>query len=145
MKVNIGKYKKRRTISIKMEKHDLWDFWGSTGLIILEWLKEFRNCDRQGVPADVLMNMRIADKDDFQSSFDFYKETSPQFSQAEDKWNEIIDKMIWSFEQMTNETNADYWTETDLDLFNRFKYDQYQNRIEEGLDLFRKYMEYLWY
>lgn len=173
MKVNIGKYPKKhdkpRVFSIKIEKHDLWDFNGSAGPVILEWLKEFRALDKHGIPADMPSFCQTAEDYDTQLCFDFYKESNPPFSQSEDEWNVILDKMIWSFEEMINEPNGGcYWDvkpKLNLDAtftevtktgefhemvwdepgrFNHAKYSAYQDKIQEGLDLFAKYFRNLW-
>ncbi len=173
MKVNIGKYSKKtgkqRTFSIKIENHDLWDFNGSVGPIILEWLKQFRTYNKHGVPADMPSFLNTVEDYTTQLCFDFYKQSNPPFSDSEDEWNIILDKMIWSFEEIINEPNGDcYWDvkpNIDFDTtfaqesksdgfhetvwketgkFNHRKHDEYQNKIQEGLDLFCKYLRNLW-
>ncbi|MBQ2542914.1 MAG: hypothetical protein II554_06120 [Bacteroidales bacterium] len=44
-----------------------------------------------------------------------------------EEWQGILDKMIWSFENYRNSDEAD------------------ENRVNEGLDLFHKYFQNLWY
>ena len=173
MKVNIGKYPKKtgkeRKVSIKIENHDVWDFNSSVGLVLLEWLKAFRAYDKHGIPADMPSFCQTAEDYDTQLCFDFYKESNPPFSQSEDEWAAILDKIIWSFEEMINEPNGDcYWDvkpKIDFDAtfaghsnpdgyhetiwkepgkFNRRKHDEYQNKIQDGLDLFCKYLRNLW-
>jgi hypothetical protein len=52
-------------------------------------------------------------------------------SLSEKEWNEILDKLIWTFENY------------DALLYSS---DSEQNiKLEEGLDLFRKYFKELWY
>lgn len=159
MKVNIEKYPekagKQRKVSIKIEKHDLWDFDGCVGLIILEWLKQFRAYNKHGIPATMPSFLQTAEPYDRQMCFDFYMEANPPFSDSEKEWNEIIDKMIWSFDEIINETNCpNFWEvekiEEDLTpehlavtaervRFNHRKHEEYQNKVQEGMDLFCKY------
>jgi hypothetical protein len=172
MKVNITKYpkdpSKQRKINIKIDKYDLWDFRSSVGLVILEWLKEFRKYDKHGVPGDMNHFTQVHESYSQQGAFDFYIKDNPPFENAEIEWHAILDKMIWSFDEIINETNADcYWIvkpEADWDNPNdepnsngfyemRWKVEgkmdrnimrEYGERIQEGLDLFAKHCVNLW-
>ena len=172
MKVNITKYpkdtSKQRKIDIRIDKHDLWDFRSSVGLIILEWLKEFKNYNKHGVPGDMPVFQQIQESYTPQAAFDFYIQDNPPFSNAEKEWDQILEKMIWSFDEIINETNADcYWKvkpEADWDSLidepnengtfemrwkvhgeiDQYKYKEYGEKVQEGLDLFAKYCVNLW-
>ena len=63
-----------------------------------------------------------------QNSFDFYKDTHDEsWAEASKKWDEILDKMIWSFQQlMVDDYNNKYhhgtseydWVESDRTFAN---------------------------
>lgn len=173
MKVNLTKYpkdpSKERKIDIRIDKWDLWDFRSSVGLIILEWLKQFKDYNKHGVPGDMPAFSQTQESYTPQMAFDFYIKDNPPYSLAEKEWDDILEKMIWSFDEIINETNGDcYWTvkpEADWDdlrddtpnengfyelkwkvegKLDKTKMQQYNDRIQEGLDLFAKYCVNLW-
>lgn len=124
MKVNIGKYPKgsgERKISIKIDNYDTWSFDHTLAHIIYPALLQMKG-QKQGVPADLIDNIGGENYSD-QMSFDFYSETyNESFEVACKRWDEILDKMIWSFEQVMKDDydslyhhgKADYdWVETD--------------------------------
>lgn len=101
MKVNIRKFPKGngdRRIHVEIEKFDTWNMDHTLALIILPMLIQLKET-KQGVPSD------FADAGgepyDQQESFDFYKETHNEaFEECCKKWDEVLDKMIWSFQQL---------------------------------------------
>ena len=101
MKVNLGKYPSNnedRKVDVAIEPHDTYSFDHTLALIILPGLLQLR-ATQHGIPtefADV-----GGDPNDSQSSFDFYIEThNASFDKGVEKWHEILDKMIWSFQQI---------------------------------------------
>ena len=109
MKVKIGKYFKNgsRRVDIQVERFDSWSLDHTLAQIILPCLVQLREI-KQGVPSE------FADVggEGFseQSSFDFYKESySEAFELGCKRWDEILDKMIWSFEQIVSENYDDLY------------------------------------
>lgn len=103
MKVRLGKYLKNsnRKIDITIEKFDTWNLDHSLALIILPALIQLK-ATKQGIPND-FAEVGGADYD-AQDSFDFYKETHSEGFDAKCKeWDEVLDKMIWSFQQIALE------------------------------------------
>jgi hypothetical protein len=172
MKVHIGKYpknpNKERKVKIEIEKFDLWDF-KCVNMIILEWLKKFREMKQSGHPCDIPLFSQTHEHHTDQMAFDFYIDSNPSYEQCMEEWKSIIDKMIWSFNEIITEENGDcYWIvkpEIDWDgtkenvvdeagsvevlwkvegVIDELKRSQYHARIDEGLDLFRKYIRNLW-
>ena len=101
MKVNIGKYKNNgntRNIKVQIEKFDSWSMDHTLAHIILPALLQLK-ASKMGVPVE-FADVGGADYDS-QQSFDFYKETHNEcFDLACKRWDEILDKMIWSFQQL---------------------------------------------
>ena len=100
MKVNLGKYKKdsSRRIDVKIEKFDTFSLDHTLALIILPALLQLK-ATKMGVPSE-FADAGGADYDN-QDSFDFYKEShNDAFDKRCKKWDEVLDKMIWSFQQI---------------------------------------------
>jgi hypothetical protein len=103
MKVNIGKFPKkgtRRKIDIQIDSHDTWSLDHTLAYIIYPALLHLK-ASKHGVPSEIVNDVGgegyVA-----QGSFDFYKEThNESFEIACKRWDDILDKMIWSFEQLT--------------------------------------------
>lgn len=102
MKVNIGKYPKgigQRKISVNIEKSDTWSFDHTLAHIIYPALLQLKE-QKQGVPSDFIGDVGGEDYVE-QNSFDFYSETyNESFEERCKQWDECLDKMIWSFEQV---------------------------------------------
>lgn len=138
---------KERKVKVKVDKWDLWSLDHTLALVILPVLIEYRKSKRYGVP----VGLDIA--------------YIPLEDAEEDKqmqeWNEILDKMIWSFEQIVNIDGAEDWFWIEKPNFDeceisadyltavKGKYDheafkKYNEKIQEGLELFGKYFRNLW-
>lgn len=104
MKVNIGPYtngNKPRKVSIRIDRHDTYSMDHTLALIILPMLVQLRNT-KHGIPHEFA---EVGGEDyNSQESFDFYKESQNEsFSKGCDRWDEVLDKMIWSFEQIIDD------------------------------------------
>lgn len=100
MKVRIGKFFKNghRNIKVEIEKFDTWNLDTTLAFIILPALVQLRD-SKMGVPAE-FVDIGGASYD-VQESFDFYKDSHDEhFDKSVERWNDVLDKMIWSFEQL---------------------------------------------
>lgn len=108
MKVNLSKYPKgegKRRINIEIEPFDTWGLDHTLSLIILPALIQLKNT-KHGVPSEFVNDM--SDSWNGQSCFDFIKEDSDTvFDAGCAKWEEILDKMIWSFQQISIDDDYD--------------------------------------
>ena len=124
MKVRLGKFYRRsnrRNVNVEIEGFDTWSLDHSLALIILPALHQLKET-KHGVPGQVVENVGGEDWDP-QESFEFYKEThNESWEVAAKSWDEILDKMIWSFQQLALEDydsqyhhgDADYdWVKSD--------------------------------
>lgn len=173
MKSFIGTYRKNRSINIKIDKHDTWSMDNTLAYIILPMLVQLRDT-ANGVPSE-FSNVGGADWEQ-QQCFDFYQESHDwAFNKKIKEWDIILDKMIWSFEQLVFENKNDYHYGEFKFSFEKTKnkahnpltnkseelselvdlnpqghyYDHhgallYDQRIQEGLELFGKYYRNLW-
>jgi hypothetical protein len=102
MKVKIGKYPKGnadRKIEVDIERFDTWSLDHTLAHIILPALIQLKE-EKHGVPSEIVNDVGGEDWNP-QDSFDFYKETHNEaWDIAAKRWDEILDKMIWSFEQL---------------------------------------------
>lgn len=102
MKVNIGKYPKgegNRKINVHIDNFDTWSFDHTLAHIIYPALLQLKE-QKQGVPGDFVNDIGGEDFVE-QDSFDFYKETyNESFDKRCKEWDMVLDKMIWSFEQI---------------------------------------------
>jgi hypothetical protein len=104
MKVNIGSYSKRRSIrkvKIEIEQFDTWSLDHTLALIIYPALLQLKDT-KQGVPSE-FAEVGGEEYTD-QTSFDFYTDTCAESrDEGIKRWDEILDKMIWSFQQLVGD------------------------------------------
>ena len=100
MKVNLGKFPKNgdRKINVVIEKHDTYSLDHTLASIIYPALLQLK-ATKHGVPHE-FADVGGEDYLD-QDSFDFYKDSQQEsFEIGAKRWDEVLDKMIWSFEQI---------------------------------------------
>ena len=102
MKVNIGKFPKKATgkrkINVEIDNYDTWNLDHTLALIIYPALLQLK-ATKQGVPSE--FGDVGGENHGMQDSFDFYEETYDDAWKAGlERWDETLDKMIWSFEQL---------------------------------------------
>ena len=138
--------KKKRNIKIRIDKYDTWSMDTTLALIVLPMLKQLKETQHGSCHVDdedLPESMRLTDGEDQlthwhdQKCFDFYNdpELCKQNIQCDvhDKWNWVLDEMIWAFECL-NDDNLSF----NLDDLEKEK------RINNGLRLFGKYFRGLW-
>ena len=140
MKIKIGDYPKynywldrlfgwnpKQKISVRIDKHDTWSMDHTLAHIILPMLVQLKE-NNHGYPSGL----------------------------TEKKWDDIMDEMIWAFEQKLRDNwEDDYYgpyieSEDKRELFGRFEWvddegrQKHQERMTNGFKLFGKYYENLW-
>ena len=122
MKVNIGKYPKnangRRKVNVQIDNFDTWNLDHTLALIIYPALLQLK-ATKQGVPSEFTDDANGSN----QESFDFYSDGyDDAWKLGLERWDETLDKMIWSFEQLLkgdyddqyNHGEAEYdWVKSD--------------------------------
>jgi hypothetical protein len=108
MKVNLSKYPKgkgERKLAVEIEDFDTWGLDHTLATIILPALIQLKNT-KHGVPGEVVT--RVGGDMDSNGCFDFIKEDEDEvFNQLCNRWDEILNKMIWSFLQLSIEEDYD--------------------------------------
>lgn len=104
MKVNIGKFNKKsnkRKIDVTINYYDTWSLDHTLAYIILPALLQLKDT-KHGIPGQFA---EIGGEDYIeQQSFDFYKSDQELFDQRVKEWDIILDKMIWSFNELVKES-----------------------------------------
>jgi hypothetical protein len=99
MKVNLSRYPKKmgyQKVNITIDNYDTWSLDHTLAKIILPCLIQLK-ATKHGIPA----NLTERDTDYEQQTFDFYDEDDDLVYKTDEVlWNEILDKMIWSFQQL---------------------------------------------
>jgi hypothetical protein len=124
---------------IVIEPHDTWSMDTTLAKIVLPMLKQLR-LEKQGSPGCMMEFAQVSDSS--QRCFDFYAEgDDAAWDAGHARWLAILDQMIWSFEQVLD----DSWEEQFfVEGFDSNGYHAYANRIQIGLDLFGKHYRSLW-
>lgn len=150
MKVKIGKFPKEgsRKIEVHIDNYDTWSLDHTLALIIYPALIQLKN-SKHGVPNNLIEDIGGENWGD-QISFDFYSSTyDDMFEVACKRWDEILDKMIWSFEQVLKDNydqlyhhgTIDYeWKETD-----KLYPDPVTGKLEPAYQMVDKYPDQHWY
>lgn len=131
--------KKNRKIEIHIDSYDTWSMDHTLALIILPMLKQLKET-QHGAPGDMPEFSQTL-YGSSQLSFEFYGEgDSAAWDAGHKRWEEILDKMIWSFEQIVSEGE----NEPKFSRGDNSEFTKYHQRIDEGLALFGKYYRGLW-
>jgi len=100
MKINIGPYPKKaqRRVSVEISPSDTYSMDHTLAYVILPMLIQLK-ITKHGVPTEFA---EVGGEDwQSQDSFDFYKENVNEYFEDRCKeWENVLDKMIWSFEQI---------------------------------------------
>jgi len=146
----------RRTqkVSVKIDRWDTWSMDHTLAPIILPMLVQLR-ATKHGAPMvdmkDVPKELRATKK-----QLDAYGGNGEVDPKHFDRWNWILDEMIWAFEQKCRDHwEEDYYgpyieSEDKRELFGRFEWiddegrQKHQERMSNGFRLFGTYFENLW-
>lgn len=168
--------KRKRKIKVRIDPWDTWSMDDTLGYIILPMLKQLKET-QHGVAMvdleDVPEHMRSDTHNDYddQKCFDFYFEDADKHEKKEgiynneDRWNWILDEMIFAFEcKVGKYENWDdqFYSGTNKITFKQLEggmsemiqngdrqydidgHNKFHDRIKNGFLLFGKYYEALW-
>lgn len=157
MKVKIGKYPKKsnkeRKIKVRIDPWDTWSMDHTLAHIIVPMLKQLR-ATKHGAPGDMPAFQQTSNN--AQLCFPFYEdEDDYAWNVGQQQWEEIMNKMIWSFEQLLDDDrDLQFWSEIPrfdkkLRRISGGVYDEkaaqaYDEKVREGFELFGKYYQGLW-
>lgn len=137
MKINIGPYRANRKIGIRIDPYDTWNMDHTLAMLIVPMLRQLRE-QQHGIPGAF---SPAHSTETHQLQFPFMDEDhDAAFARGEARWLEVMDKMIWSFEQIISEDSLT----SDVPAGYHGSAENYQRAIQEGIDLFAKYYRNLW-
>lgn len=110
---------------------DLWSLDYTIAKFALPRLKRLKET-KHGIPTSMFDDPSSADEESYKI--------------AEARWNEIMDKMIWSMDYIANNREYDYYPDpaNDSDERDYYKLEAAEMRFQEGMDLFAKHFRSLW-
>tara|TARA_Y100000310_G_scaffold297642_1_gene330828 strand:- start:77 stop:634 length:558 start_codon:yes stop_codon:yes gene_type:complete len=124
----IGK-KRKRNIQVRIDDYDTWSMDSTLAYIILPMLKQLKEI-KHGAPdvndKDVPKKLRSTSAPAKENEWD----TDDNWF---DRWDWILDEMIWAFSQINKEPVTD-----------KKELEAHQKRINRGFELFGKYYNGLW-
>lgn len=152
--INLYLDNKKRKIKVQLDYYDTWSMDDTLSVIILPMLKQLKATQHGGPftdDSDVPEELRSTSAKPLTDDQQACGETDEFFF---DRWNWILDEMIWAFEEKVKdswpEAYYDYIPDTNEPLGIKFtRYDEegrrkHQERISNGFRLFGKYYESLW-
>jgi len=131
----------RRTQKVKVhiDKWDTWSMDSTLAPIILPMLKQLKETKHGGpyvYPEDVPAKLRPTKQELLE-----YTKNSKTDSKWFDRWDYVLDEMIWAFEQKCRD---DWMSDYDYNKWDREGANAHQERMTNGFKLFGKYYENLW-
>ena len=127
MRVRLGPYRKNRATRVEIEPHDTWSMDCTLAMIIHPMLVQLK-ATQHGHPSNL----------------------------TEQEWDQILDEMIWAFEQKCRDNWEDDYLgdyvedQKNGSMVGSFKWidheglKTHQERMSNGFRLFGKYYENLW-
>ena len=132
-------YSQQQRTSIKIHNYDTWSMDHTLAPIILPMLVQLK-ATKHGAPMvdleDVPKLLHPTKKQ--QAEYNKTGSTDPKFF---NRWDWILDEMIWAFEQKCRD---DWMEDYDYNKWDREASKAHQERMSNGFRLFGKYYENLW-
>lgn len=152
MKIKISNYPKyyywldrlfgwnpKQKIRVRIDPHDTWSMDHTLAPIILPMLVQLR-ATKHGAPMvdmkDVPKELRATKK-----QLDAYNKNGDSDPKFFERWDWIMDEMIWAFEQKCRD---DWMEDYDYNKWDSEGAKAHQDRMTNGFKLFGKYYENLW-
>jgi len=129
-------HKRKRKIHVKIDNYDTWSMDDTLSHIIYPMLIQLKET-KHGSPwvedEDVPEHLRSTNAEPKENEWD----TDSLFH---DRWDWVLDEMIWAFEHKVD----DEWTNKYYETNDYEGLSTEQNRMKNGFRLFGKYYEGLW-
>ena len=132
-------YSQQQRTSIKIHDYDTWSMDHTLAPIILPMLVQLR-ATKHGAPMvdmkDVPRELRATKK-----QLDAYGKNGDSDPKFFERWDWIMDEMIWAFEQKCRD---DWMEDYDYNKWDHEGAKAHQDRMSNGFRLFGTYFENLW-
>ena len=150
--------KRKRSIKVRIDKHDTWSMDSTLAYIILPMLKQLKetkhgtpNVDDKDVPKELRSSSAPKTKNEWITD-----------DNRDARWDWVLDEMIWAFSQTNKDWENEYYKELGEHHFedtennmSELVWDKkpvmdnsglknHQKRINRGFELFGKYYCNLW-
>lgn len=145
MKITIGPYKdddSKRKVEVCLHDYDTWNMDHTLALIIFPMLEQLKKTkhgtpymDYEDMPEHLQYIPRQYDPRAQGDLFNGWDDFDHEFDRMVEVWDWIMDEMIWSFKQIADQENIDLDT-----WYSR----EFNDRMQNGLNLFGKYYRSLW-
>lgn len=155
--------RRQRTIKVRVDDYDVWGMDHTIALITLPLLKKLKE-KKQGSPhvddADVPEHLRSTAASPLTEE---ERNCGYPDNNWHDRWEWVLDEIIWGFENMVADDAGDRQFATDKDpakpsdepgislqeMMDRTKYNfeaskQFHNRVQNAMCLFGKYLQGMW-
>ena len=132
----IDKFKTRR-VKIHIDSYDTWSMDYTLALIIYPMLIQLKEKNHGYFYSDAEDTPHIGDGVDVDADFT----NDPK---AYDRYNWIMDELIWTFDQLANHNDTIMFYDEETDKYDMEASQKYNDRISNGLRLFGKYYRGLW-
>lgn len=154
---------RERKIKIKLHDYDVWNMDSTLAYIILPLLRKLKDV-KHGSPGDLIEFQQTSNSVQF--CFDFYQDGDElAWKKGHEHWEAILDKIIWSFEQLNTDWEDQFHSgehdiyfekiegteysamkrgPKDTHKFDAEGYNKFQAKMQEGFELFGKYYRNLW-
>ncbi len=122
---------------IRIDAHDTWSMDITLACIITPMLRQMKD-RKHGVPP----NLIPSDHHSNQYTFAFIDDDvrMEEVEQGARKWDELLDKMIWSFDMIS----TGKWGSAAAPEGYPGDYDAFYKEVQEGIGLFAEYYGSLW-
>jgi len=139
--------KRKRKIKIRIDDYDIWNADHTMALIIHPILVNIRDnkhssgfVDDEDVPENLRStaakpHVPLAEPIENESDFDDLYHR---------RWEWVVDEMIYAFSTVLDEDFCDQYYDHETNFFNKEKYEELNNRANNGFRLFGKYYGGLW-
>lgn len=128
-----------RHVSVHIEDFDVYSMDNTLAHVVVPMLKKLKSV-KIGIPGDLVHEIHeFNEQSELHLDLTAKELDKLEFEQAEKKWNDIMDKMIWSFEQAMNDYEDLYEEVAKGEL------ESYEKKLAEGFNLFGKYYRSLWW
>jgi hypothetical protein len=161
--------KKKRKLEVRIDKWDTWNMDSTLAHIILPMLKQLKEIQHGCAMVDaedVPENLRVTERQEWDAQMDLFDmPIESEVSLTEERWNYVMDEMIFAFECKLDDSWEDEFRSGEIDMQwkkleggmsqmidgpnNTYKCDYdgmkvVENRIQNGFRLFGKYYQNLW-
>jgi hypothetical protein len=147
--------KRKRQVYVRIDKYDTWSMDHTLSYIILPMLRQLK-ATKHGAPHVDDLDVPEPMRSTAPGARDRCEEEWDLDEHFFDRWDYVLDEMIWAFEQQDNDGDSQFYDhgtkvagETFEDSMQRIKIDHeglkaWQARKANGFRLFGKYYEALW-